>query len=96
MTPPPDHPLLTRVLAEAADYDDIGLGGLHPKQLAASLVDGIPPITADRLEAALDVCRVCGFGEWAFGGPDGFRVPSHPMGDGHTYVPLVEVPHDHP
>lgn len=86
MTPQPDHPLLTKVLGDALRTKN---GPQPTERFAGQLLAAIPPDIADRLEAALDVCAVCGFTQWSYVPREGPAIRTHPMGDGHPYQPLV-------
>lgn len=90
----PDHPRLTRVLAPAMTKARPYGGNPEAWALiaAAHVIECMDAAIADRLEAALDVCRECG--NWS--GHPKHEKPEDPEDEGwvHPYVPLVEVPHD--
>lgn len=72
------HPLLTKVLADAMTRS-------RPLPNIDELAAGITPAIADRLEAALDVCSVCGLGHHDEHFPE--QHDNHNLC--HAFVPLV-------
>ena len=97
----PDHPLLTKVLADSMRTTD-HLGS-EPSECgcldgAKEYVAAIPPDIADRLEAALERCAFEESGDWCDrhrNDPCHTHDPKlHPEADlyCHPYKPLVEVP----
>ncbi len=80
------HPLLTQVLADGLyPVFEHGEGRGYFVEEAAEVLAHIPAAIADRLEAALDVCAVCGMGHHDEHFPEWHVNHEHC----HPYVPLV-------
>lgn len=92
------HPRLTKVLAQSLLLTYCW--DRSPDAVTKDtrrIVSAIPLHIADRLEAALDVCTVCGMADTGYVRSDDVSEwievahEDFPIENGHPYQPLVEV-----